>query len=66
METMTVVKMKSVTVGDRSTLHMCYYTFLLSVCFVSLSYVMTLQITRERRKTRELMRMMGVKDLAFW
>ncbi|XP_040187478.1 ATP-binding cassette sub-family A member 10-like [Rana temporaria] len=66
METMTVVKMKSVTLGDRSTLHMCYYTFLLSVCFVSLSYVMTLHITQERRKTRELMRMMGVKDLAFW
>ncbi|XP_073463268.1 ATP-binding cassette sub-family A member 10-like [Aquarana catesbeiana] len=66
MRTMTVVKMKSVSYGDRTTLQMVSYTFLMSTCFISLSYFMVLQITQERRKTGELMRMMGVKDLAFW
>ncbi|XP_077316739.1 cholesterol transporter ABCA5-like isoform X3 [Lithobates pipiens] len=61
-----VVKMKSLDYTERTVLHMGTIIFDLSMCFVSLSYLMTLQITRERRKTRELMRMMGLKDLAFW
>ncbi|XP_077316742.1 ABC-type organic anion transporter ABCA8-like [Lithobates pipiens] len=61
-----VVKMESVDFSDRALLYMGTALYDLSMCFVSLSYLMTLQITRERRKTRELMRMMGLKDLAFW
>ncbi|XP_040186089.1 ABC-type organic anion transporter ABCA8-like [Rana temporaria] len=61
-----VVKMKSVDSTERTPLYMGAIIYDLSMCFVSLSYLMTLQITRERRKTRELMRMMGLKDLAFW
>ncbi|CAI9593704.1 unnamed protein product [Staurois parvus] len=61
-----VVKMKSVVYTAKTILHMGTIMYDMSMCFVSLSYLMTLQITRERRKTRELMRMMGLKDLAFW
>ncbi|XP_073463290.1 cholesterol transporter ABCA5-like isoform X2 [Aquarana catesbeiana] len=61
-----VVKMKSLDLTERPVLFMGTIIYDLSMCFVSLSYLMTLQITRERRKTRELMRMMGLKDLAFW
>ncbi|KAM5135853.1 ABC-type organic anion transporter ABCA8-like [Mantella aurantiaca] len=66
MGTMTVVKMKSASYGERAILHMCIYTFLMSICFVSLSYIMAMQITQDRRKTRELMRVMGLKDPVFW
>ncbi|XP_018424540.1 PREDICTED: ATP-binding cassette sub-family A member 10-like [Nanorana parkeri] len=66
MATTEVVKMKSVDFIEKTILYMGALTFYMSMCFVSLSYLMTLQITRERRKTRELMRMMGLKDLAFW
>ncbi|XP_073463288.1 cholesterol transporter ABCA5-like [Aquarana catesbeiana] len=61
-----VVKMKSLDYTERPVLYMGTIIYELSMCFISLSYLMTLQITRERRKTRELMRMMGLKDLAFW
>ncbi|XP_073463280.1 ABC-type organic anion transporter ABCA8-like [Aquarana catesbeiana] len=61
-----VVKMKSLDYTKRTVLYMGTIIYELSMCFVSLSYLMTLQITQERRKTRELMRMMGLKDLAFW
>ncbi|XP_040186090.1 ABC-type organic anion transporter ABCA8-like [Rana temporaria] len=61
-----VVKMESVDFSDRALLYMGTTMYLLSMSFISLSYMMTLQITEERRKTRELMRMMGLKDLAFW
>ncbi|XP_073463270.1 ABC-type organic anion transporter ABCA8-like isoform X2 [Aquarana catesbeiana] len=61
-----VVKMESLDFSDRALLFMGTALYDLCMCFISLSYLMTLQITRERRKTRELMRMMGLKDLAFW
>ncbi|CAI9569297.1 unnamed protein product [Staurois parvus] len=61
-----VVKMKAVDYTERTVLYMGIFMYGMSMCFITLSYLMTLQITRERRKTRELMRMMGLKDLAFW
>nr|DBA21878.1 TPA: hypothetical protein GDO54_012995 [Pyxicephalus adspersus] len=66
MATTEVIKMNSVATTQNSILYMGYLTYDFSLIFVSLSYLMTLRITQERRRTRELMRMMGLKDLAFW
>ncbi|KAM5135852.1 ABC-type organic anion transporter ABCA8-like [Mantella aurantiaca] len=66
MAAIEVVKMKALTFTGKTVVRMGILLYFMSICFISLSYLMTLQITRERRKTRELMRMMGLKDLAFW
>ncbi|XP_073463276.1 ABC-type organic anion transporter ABCA8-like [Aquarana catesbeiana] len=66
LATTEVVKMKSLNLTEMVVSYMGTGMYVMSMCFISLSYLMTLKITRERRKTREMMRMMGLKDLAFW
>ncbi|XP_068118184.1 ABC-type organic anion transporter ABCA8-like [Hyperolius riggenbachi] len=60
------VIMSTVSDMQHTILDIALYTLDGSACFISLSYLLTLQVTKERRKTRELMRMMGLKDSAFW
>ncbi|XP_068119631.1 ABC-type organic anion transporter ABCA8-like isoform X2 [Hyperolius riggenbachi] len=66
MATTEVVKMSSISITQKSGLHMIAYIINACSCFISLSYLLNLHVTKERRKTRELMRTMGLKDAAFW
>ncbi|XP_078510414.1 ATP-binding cassette sub-family A member 10-like [Lissotriton helveticus] len=42
------------------------FTILLSMVFFPLLYFMTLNVAREKEKHKELLRMMGLRDMSFW
>ncbi|XP_073516410.1 ABC-type organic anion transporter ABCA8-like isoform X4 [Phyllobates terribilis] len=60
------VKMRSVMVISRPILYIGAYIMGLCMCYISVSYLLTLYIAKERKEHREIMRMMGLQDLAFW
>ncbi|XP_066442630.1 ABC-type organic anion transporter ABCA8-like isoform X2 [Eleutherodactylus coqui] len=60
------VKMKSARVIVRPFLYIAFFIPIMCLCYVSLSYLMTLYIAKERKEQRTIMRIMGLRDLAFW
>ncbi|XP_069808885.1 ABC-type organic anion transporter ABCA8-like [Dendropsophus ebraccatus] len=61
-----VVKMKYSSSMLRPILHVGLFVLSMCMCYVSLSYLLTLYIAKERKEQREIMKMMGLRDLAFW
>ncbi|XP_063816982.1 ABC-type organic anion transporter ABCA8-like isoform X2 [Pseudophryne corroboree] len=60
-----IIRMKSTKYG-RPLLQSGIFLVGMSMCYVSLMYLLSLYVTRERREMRETMKMMRLKDLAFW
>ncbi|KAM9296612.1 ATP-binding cassette sub-family A member 9-like [Gastrophryne carolinensis] len=66
MKATEIVKMKSVTITEMTIWTMGWLTICLCMCYTSLLYSLTMQVTKERSHMKEILRMMGMKDLAFW
>ncbi|XP_077110841.1 ABC-type organic anion transporter ABCA8-like [Ranitomeya variabilis] len=60
------VKMRSVTGLYTPILYIGAYIMAMCMCYISVSYLLMLSIAKERKEHREIMRMMGLQDLAFW
>ncbi|KAM8945714.1 ABC-type organic anion transporter ABCA8-like [Pelodytes ibericus] len=66
MASIVAMKMKSSAFSMRANFHKGIFIFCICICYISMTYLLSLYVTRERRETREIMRMMGLRDLAFW
>ncbi|KAM4664971.1 ABC-type organic anion transporter ABCA8-like [Discoglossus pictus] len=66
MASVEAIKMKSKEYTQRLYLHVASFIFGISMCYVSLTYLLSLYITRERSDKREILKMMRLRDLAFW
>ncbi|XP_040293101.1 ABC-type organic anion transporter ABCA8-like isoform X1 [Bufo bufo] len=66
MASTEAVKMASTNVISRTILHLGFFILVMCMCYTSLSYLLTIYIAKERKEQREIMRMMGLRDLAFW
>ncbi|XP_075034209.1 ABC-type organic anion transporter ABCA8-like isoform X2 [Mixophyes fleayi] len=65
MASIGVVRMRSTKFG-RVIVRSGIFIAGMCMCYVSLTYLLSLYVTRERREMREIMKMMRLKDLAFW
>ncbi|XP_071968889.1 ABC-type organic anion transporter ABCA8-like isoform X1 [Engystomops pustulosus] len=61
-----VLKMQSASVTDKPLIFIVFYILTMCMCYTSLMYLLTLYIAKERKEQREILRMMGLRDLAFW
>ncbi|XP_040293719.1 ABC-type organic anion transporter ABCA8-like isoform X2 [Bufo bufo] len=61
-----VMKMLSPVYTWRNNLHIGSCLLFINLSFVSLMYLLSLYVSRERREMREILRMMRMRDSAFW
>ncbi|XP_069808343.1 ABC-type organic anion transporter ABCA8-like isoform X2 [Dendropsophus ebraccatus] len=61
-----VLKMRYGSAILQPILYVGFFVLSMCMCYVSLSYLLTLYIAKERKEYREIMKMMGLQDLAFW
>ncbi|XP_032066881.1 ATP-binding cassette sub-family A member 10-like isoform X1 [Thamnophis elegans] len=66
MTSINGIRMKSPSVTIGSELQNGVLLWTLSLCFAPFMYFLTLTLSREKRKLKELMKTMGLRDAAFW
>ncbi|XP_053563240.1 ABC-type organic anion transporter ABCA8 isoform X2 [Bombina bombina] len=66
MASIVATKMNFFSNMYRQNIQTVTLSFAIAMCYVSMTYLLAIYVTRERSETREIMKMMRVKDLAFW
>ncbi|XP_070793819.1 ABC-type organic anion transporter ABCA8-like isoform X2 [Pituophis catenifer annectens] len=66
MTSINGVRMKSPSITIESELGNGVFVWTLSLCFAPFMYFLALTLSREKRKLKEVMKTMGLRDAAFW
>ncbi|XP_072270166.1 ABC-type organic anion transporter ABCA8-like isoform X2 [Pyxicephalus adspersus] len=66
MASIKAVRMRSTKYMWRQMVYTCVFISSMCMCYVSLTYLMSQYVSRERHQMREIMKVMKLKDLAFW
>ncbi|KAM3848199.1 ABC-type organic anion transporter ABCA8-like [Vipera latastei] len=66
MTSINGIRMRSPSVSIASELGNGVFLWALSLCFAPFMYFLALTLSREKRKLKELMKTMGLRDAAFW
>ncbi|NXJ10029.1 ABCAA protein, partial [Odontophorus gujanensis] len=66
MKSITGVRMKSRSVISSITLEYSFFMITIVMCFSSFMYFLSVNVVREKKKLKVLMKLMGLHDMAFW
>ncbi|KAG8129250.1 hypothetical protein E2320_016250, partial [Naja naja] len=66
MASINGIRMKSPSITVGSELEDGAFLWTLSLCFAPFMYFLALTLSREKRKLKEVMKTMGLRDAAFW
>ncbi|NXL66390.1 ABCAA protein, partial [Chordeiles acutipennis] len=66
MNSIAGVRMKSRSVIFSITLEYSYFIITIVMCFSPFMYFLSINVARERKKLKVLMKAMGLHDIAFW
>ncbi|OXB75592.1 UNVERIFIED_CONTAM: hypothetical protein H355_015708 [Colinus virginianus] len=66
MKSIAGVRMKSRSVISSITLEYSYFMITIVMCFSSFMYFLSINVVREKKKLKVLMKLMGLHDMAFW
>ncbi|KFQ98694.1 ATP-binding cassette sub-family A member 10, partial [Nipponia nippon] len=66
MKSIAGVRMKSRSVTSSITLDYGYFMITIVMCFSPFMYFLSMNVVREKKQLKVLMKMMGLKDIAFW
>ncbi|XP_009677361.2 ATP-binding cassette sub-family A member 10-like isoform X1 [Struthio camelus] len=66
MKSIAGVRMRSRSVIASITLEYSYFMITIVMCFSSFMHFLSMNIVREKKKLKVLMKMMGLQDIAFW
>ncbi|XP_010719766.1 ATP-binding cassette sub-family A member 10 [Meleagris gallopavo] len=66
MRTIAGVRAKSRSVISSITLEYIYFMITIVMCFSSFMYFLSVNVVREKKKLKVLMKLMGLHDMAFW
>ncbi|XP_059720199.1 ATP-binding cassette sub-family A member 9 isoform X3 [Haemorhous mexicanus] len=66
METIAGARMKSPSIIFYVSLEYSYFMVITAMCFFPFMYFLSRNVTRERKQLKELMKTMGLQDIAFW
>ncbi|XP_048345642.1 ABC-type organic anion transporter ABCA8-like isoform X2 [Sphaerodactylus townsendi] len=66
MKSIRGIRMRSSSVAQQSSIEYIFVILVLPMCFSPFIYFLSQNVSREKRKLKELMKMMGVRDMAFW
>ncbi|NXK81587.1 ABCAA protein, partial [Amazona guildingii] len=66
MKSIAGVHMKSRIVIPSITLDYSYFMITIAMCFSPLMYFLSMNVVREKKQLKVLMKTMGLRDIAFW
>ncbi|XP_077184470.1 ATP-binding cassette sub-family A member 10-like isoform X2 [Paroedura picta] len=66
MKSIHGIRMRSRLISSSSNIEFSFVVLILPMCFSPFIYFLSQNVSREKRKLKELMKMMGVRDMAFW
>ncbi|NXC10386.1 ABCA9 protein, partial [Orthonyx spaldingii] len=66
MKSIAGVRMKSQSILFSVSLEYSYFMTVIVMCFFPFMYFLSMNITREKKKIKVLMKTMGLQDIAFW
>ncbi|XP_008940765.1 PREDICTED: ATP-binding cassette sub-family A member 10-like, partial [Merops nubicus] len=66
MKSIAGVRMKSRSVIPLLTLEYSYFMITIVMCFFPFMYFLSMNVVREKKKLKVLMKTMGLQDIAFW
>ncbi|XP_053850721.1 ABC-type organic anion transporter ABCA8-like isoform X2 [Vidua macroura] len=66
METIAGARMKSRSILFYVSLEYSYFMMVTVMCFLPFMYFLSRSVTREKKQLKELMKIMGLQDIAFW
>ncbi|XP_010148169.1 PREDICTED: ATP-binding cassette sub-family A member 9-like [Eurypyga helias] len=66
MKSIAGVRMKSRSVISSITLEYSYFMITIVMCFSPFMYFLSINVVREKKKLKVLMKAMGLQDIAFW
>ncbi|XP_068066113.1 ATP-binding cassette sub-family A member 9-like isoform X2 [Anomalospiza imberbis] len=66
METIAGARMKSQSILFSISLEYSYFMMVIVMCFLPFMYFLSRNVTREKKQLKELMKTMGLQDIAFW
>ncbi|NXW04409.1 ABCAA protein, partial [Fregetta grallaria] len=66
MKSIAGVRMKSRSVMSSITLEYSYFMITIVMCFSPFMYFLSINVVREKKKLKVLMKTMGLQDTAFW
>ncbi|NXS46281.1 ABCAA protein, partial [Balaeniceps rex] len=66
MKSIAGVRMKSRSVIPSITLEYSYFMITIVMCFSPFMYFLSINVVREKKKVKVLMKTMGLQDIAFW
>ncbi|XP_066469372.1 ABC-type organic anion transporter ABCA8-like isoform X2 [Tiliqua scincoides] len=66
MKSISGVRMRSPSIQLADEMEDCVFFLLVSICFSPFTYFLSQNVSREKRKLKEVMKTMGLQDTAFW
>ncbi|KAL8163515.1 UNVERIFIED_CONTAM: hypothetical protein K2H54_027506 [Gekko kuhli] len=66
MKSIHGIRMRSLSVSPEHSIEYSVSVLILPMCFSPFIYFLSQNVSREKRKQKELLKMMGVRDMAFW
>ncbi|XP_066422009.1 ATP-binding cassette sub-family A member 10-like [Molothrus aeneus] len=66
MESIAGARMKSQSIIFSVSLEYGYFMVVIVMCFLPFMYFLSRNVTREKKQLKELMKTMGLQDIAFW
>ncbi|XP_008120205.2 ATP-binding cassette sub-family A member 10 isoform X1 [Anolis carolinensis] len=66
MKSISAILMRSPSVTPTSSAENSLFFIAVAACFSPFMYFLSQNVSREKRKLKELMKTMGLKDMAFW
>ncbi|NXM38200.1 ABCA9 protein, partial [Gymnorhina tibicen] len=66
MQSIAGVRMRSQSILFSISLDYSYFMIVIVMCFLPFMYFLSRNVTREKKKLKELMKTMGLQDIAFW
>ncbi|NXK32936.1 ABC8B protein, partial [Piprites chloris] len=66
MNSIAGVRMKSRSIIFTITLEYSYFMITIVMCFFPFMYFLSMNVTREKKQLKVLMKTMGLQDIAFW
>ncbi|NWS57018.1 ABCAA protein, partial [Chunga burmeisteri] len=66
MKSISGVRMKSRSVISSITLEYSYFMITIVMCFSPFMYFLSMNVVKEKKKLKVLMKTMGLQDIAFW
>ncbi|KAH0629328.1 hypothetical protein JD844_011312 [Phrynosoma platyrhinos] len=66
MKSISGIRMRSPSITPTNNIESCVFFFAVIVCFSPFMYFLSQNVSREKRKLKEVMKTMGLRDTAFW